>query len=307
MAWMQNTYNKVAMSIDVEDWYHSRHITSMCSNPNEQVKSFRRQYDRSYHLLDKPISYLLELFQTHQIKATFFIVADLIKENQYWLRKIVNDGHELACHDLHHIEYVGDGAEAEAALFKSNVGQAKQMLEDFSGRSVTGFRAPSAYFRPWMTEYLSELGFKYDSSVSINSLYSKVALDKTIGGTAPFQLGGPSGLIELPWPVLSVGGFKIPVGGGPVMRYFGGHVMVTGLKQSLRKGDSVFYCHPLDVTTEALPDIITSQRRRFWLGKGIRAQKALSIVLASFDTGTFVQCQNICERFEMHRKKRISV
>ena len=57
--------------------------------------------------------------------------------------------------------------------FETRTLKAKQMLEKASGQKVIGYRAPSAYIAGWMLDSLEKIGFKYDSSVSINSFYNK--------------------------------------------------------------------------------------------------------------------------------------
>lgn len=298
------------MSIDVEDWYHSRHVTSLSNNPNSDVLNFKDLYNLDYKLLERPLSSLLQLFEQKAIKATFFIVGDLIPDNLEILKAIVNAGHELACHELHHIEYVGSGGKAEVSLFKSNVGTSKKLLEDLTGKPIIGFRAPSAYYRPWMTEVLLELGFKYDSSIAVNSLFNKYETNLTGINTAPFILDNTQlkastsdkGLVELPWPYINIAGFKIPTGGGPVMRYFGANTMIYGLKQSLKRGDTVFYCHPLDISEDKLPDVISESRKRFWRGRGVSAFRSLQTILNAFDSGVFVKCEDAYIR---HAQKHV--
>ncbi len=45
--------------------------------------------------------------------------------------------------------------------------------EDASGQKVIGYRAPNAYIAGWMVDALEDLGFRYDSSVCVNSFYNK--------------------------------------------------------------------------------------------------------------------------------------
>lgn len=291
--------NKIALSIDIEDWYHSRHVTSLQIDPNRDIIEFREKYDKGYSFLDRPIDVILEELEQRSIKATFFIVADLIADNRKLFARIVDAGHEIACHELHHIEYVGDGEAEERRLFRENVSKSKALLEDLCGGEVVGFRAPSARYRTWMTRELTDLGFRYDSSISVNSLYNKTDGSLHELSSAPVALDpeklAPSSagrLLEIPWPYYEIAGFKIPAAGGPVLRFFGGRVIRAGLRQSLKRGDTVFYIHPHDISEEPLPEIIASSRRRFWVNRGNVAYKRFQFILNNF-AGRFCTCKEV--------------
>lgn len=287
--------NKIALSVDVEDWFHSRHVLSTDPDPIRNIQQFRDQYSLFPGQLERPLEDLLALYSARGIKATFFIVADLVKSYLPLLQKIVKLGHEIACHGLHHIEYRGPGSATEIAFFKSNIQKAKEILEDQLATEVIGFRAPSAYFRQWMIEPLLELGFKYDSSLAINSIFSKSKALNVPQTRAPFYWRSVSeepALFEIPWPYYSLLGFKMPAGGGPALRLFGPTLMKLGLKQTLRETDTSFYIHPLDISSEPLPSIILDKRKYFWRNKGQKTYQWYQQLLDHFP-GRFTTCQEI--------------
>ena len=48
------------------------------------------------------------------------------------------------------------------------------------------YRAPGAFISGWMIDLLEELGFKYDSSVSVNSIYNKTDIKPKNVTTVPY-------------------------------------------------------------------------------------------------------------------------
>ncbi|MFN8370474.1 MAG: polysaccharide deacetylase family protein [Bacteriovoracaceae bacterium] len=284
---------QIAISIDVEDWYHSRHVSSLSSDPNSDVINFKNQYNKNYNYLEVPLLETLSLLKKYNAKATFFIVADLIEQYEKLIRKMVDEGHEIGCHEMHHISYYGNGDERERELFRKNVTQSKMALEQFTKDKIIGYRAPSAIFRDWMIPELKALGFLYDSSICSNSLYRKSNLDLKNIATAPFFF--ENRLMEIPWPYLNLFGYRIPTGGGPTLRYFGYNVTKMGINQSLKRGDTSFYFHPLDISNDQLPDVIMEKRKKFWFNKGDVTLKRLKKILARYE-GDFCTCREIFEK-----------
>jgi peptidoglycan/xylan/chitin deacetylase (PgdA/CDA1 family) len=106
----------------------------------------------------------LELFDTLNIKATFFVVAaDL--ENAValaGLRQAVAAGHEIANHTLSHPYQFTNLSRKEIQL---EVGEAHRLVERDLGISMVGFRAPGYFINDRSLDVLESLQYKYDSSV----------------------------------------------------------------------------------------------------------------------------------------------
>lgn len=291
--------NRIALSVDVEDWFHSRHVSSLEQNPNQNVQDFFQAHDKGWDLLTRPVNQLLEIFQEQQILATFFLVAGLKKKYETLYKKITDQNHEIACHDLNHVGYMGQGDAQEQRLFITNVTEAKKQLEDICGRRVLGYRAPAAYFRSWMVPLLYEMGFVYDSSVSVNSLYNKTDSNLIGISTAPYRIGTrgllpdtTGQMLELPWPYYNFMGFKLPTPGGPALRLAGLWPTWLGLRQSLERGDTMFYIHPLDISDEPLPQIIQTARKTFWINRGPKTMRKFCRILNLFK-GRYCSCEKI--------------
>jgi peptidoglycan-N-acetylglucosamine deacetylase len=245
------------------------------------------------------------LLDTYNLKATFFVVADVAEHYPGLVEQISSRGHEIACHGLHHACKINPKTKKPLMTpgeFEERTLEAKNLLEKVSFQTVIGYRAPSAYIAGWMLDSLEKLGFKYDSSVSVNSLYNKS--DSNLGGvdSRPYypQIGqlGPGmkrKIVELPWPFFSFG-LKFPTAGGPMLRFLGAGYITKGLKQSSKRGHSVFYFHPIDIADEKFPATFSRNRPFYWLIKGTILEKRIVELFKSFGS-KFTLCHNIIEEF----------
>jgi hypothetical protein len=98
------------------------------------------------------------------IKATFFVLGWIAEQYPDLIRRIQKEGHEIACHGYAH-KLIYTQSEQE---FREDIRKAKVILEDITGSSVIGYRAPSYSITnksKWAFEVLIEEGFQYDSSI----------------------------------------------------------------------------------------------------------------------------------------------
>ena len=301
--------NKIALTVDVEDWYHSPIVTGSTFSKYNSVEEFFEKWNGKFDYLTEPTERVLNLLELYDLKATFFIVADIVDNYPQLVEKIVNKGHEIACHGLHHEMIVDEQGKPRqnSSDLKRNIRLAKEKLERISKEKVIGFRAPSAYIGGWMLDVLEDIGFKYDSSVCVNSIYSKMDKKPESVTTVPYypikgslEIGKEKrNLLEIPWPYWKVLGFKFPTAGGPFLRYGGARYIVRGLEQSLKRGDTVFYFHPLDLSEEKFPIASSKKRPFFWYGKGRRVEKSLRYIFDRYSQrGLFTTCREIREKWD---------
>ena len=277
MRMVGNTNNSLAITIDIEDWYH---IPSVCGSPFSVYRDtgdFFTHWKERYDYLTEPTGRILSLLRTYAIKATFFVVADVAEHYPGLVESIVSEGHEIACHGLHHgcaIDPKTKKPLIDQESFEKETKEAKNILEEIAGVPVTGYRAPSALIAGWMIDSLEKTGFVYDSSVSVNSLYNKT--DSSLQGVStrpyypePSRLtpGEKRDLVEFPWAYYDFCGLKVPTSGGPMMRFLNAGMIYKGLQQSLKRGHTIFYFHPIDVSYEDFP-AIGKGRPFYWMIKG---------------------------------------
>jgi len=301
------TESQLAVSVDVEDWYHVPAVTGSSFSEYDDVGEFMSEWNEEYDYLTEPTHRTLDLLDTFGITATFFIVADVVDHYPGLVKSIAERGHEIGCHGLHH-ECTIDPDTKEPRFsreeYANHLSRAKQKLEAASGKKVSGYRAPAAYVAGWVIDVLEEVGFNYDSSVSQNSLYNKT--DQELGEveTIPYTPkrgtltpGGDRDVIEIPWPYFDVKIGKIPAAGGPLIRLFGRRIIQAGIEQSLQRGDSVLYFHPVDIARQSFPSVGNTRRRpAYWLFKGKRTEARIRTLLSGLPSSRLTTCSSIHNR-----------
>jgi len=173
------------------------------------------------------------------IRGTFFVVGEEAQRHPDLVADIAGAGHEVALHGHRHVP-VGSLSPEE---LRSDLRQGRDVLEQASGTAVVGFRAPQFSLvrdAAWVADELAEAGFRYSSSVlpTANPLFGFPGAP-----TGPFRW--PSGLVELPAPLLGRGRMRVPLGGV----YF--RLLPLAVTRRLLDGPEVgdvpwVYLHPYD-------------------------------------------------------------
>lgn len=283
--------NRVIVSVDVEDWYHGPTVISpkVSSKTLESFLAGAEDAERAFRYIGS----CLDLLAAHDIKATFFWVAEYARRFEGLIKEVVARGHEVACHGLCHYSKLDSATGRNvfsAREFKARTREAKEILEGISGRKIIGYRAPNAYVSGMMIDVLEDLDFRYDSSVSVNSIYNKTDSELFGVNTAPYypRRGGldrgeeKRRIVEFPWPYFDIMGFKVQSAGGPFLRMFGTPLIKAGIRQSLRRGHSVFYFHPIDICVESIPLEFDFKRPLLWMVKGNVVKRRIARLLAEF-------------------------
>ncbi len=265
-----------SVTVDLEDWYH---IPSVCSSPYavyRTVNEFFEKWEGRYDYLTEPTKKALDILDEFNVTATFFVVADIVEHYPGLVESIAEKGHEIACHGLHHACKINPETKERLMSndeFEQKTFLAKKILEKVSGDRVVGYRAPNAFVGGWMLDSLESIGFKYDSSVSVNSLYNKTDSSLKTVSSFPYyplenglEVGGDRNFIEFPWAYYQ-NVFKIPASGGPILRFLGAPLVLNGLVQSLKRGHTIFYFHPIDISCTKFPSV-GNNRPFYWCMKG---------------------------------------
>src|SRR3972149_2646008 len=96
------TNYSLSITVDIEDWYH---IPSVCGSPFSaytDTNEFFGKWSDRYDYLSDPTKRVLNILEEFNITATFFVVADIIEHYPGLMESIVEHGHEIGCHGLHH-------------------------------------------------------------------------------------------------------------------------------------------------------------------------------------------------------------
>ena len=108
---------------------------------------------------------LLDLYEKHDIKSTFFFTGYIAKLYPEIVKMILPYGHEVASHGLSHTKENGfDIMPLNKQIY--HLKESKKILEDISGEEVVSFRAPALRVNSDTALALPESGFKIDSSIA---------------------------------------------------------------------------------------------------------------------------------------------
>ncbi|WP_334013454.1 XrtA system polysaccharide deacetylase [Alteromonas sp. S167] len=264
------------MTVDVEEYFQVEAFANQVS-----VSSWGSFKSR----LEGQIDILLEVFEHHDVKATFFTLGWVAKSCPNVIKKIVNQGHELASHGFMH-QHITRQSQEE---FRQDIQSAKKILEDVSGSAVLGFRAPCFSIRhdnDWAHEEIALAGYHYSSSsYPINhDLYGVPNAPST-----PYRLG--NGLLEIPVTTCKLMGKTLPAGGGGYFRLLPYAFFKFLLNKSLLSGGPAnFYTHPWEFDPEQprLPGDFKSQFRHNVNQK--HAANKLRRLCNDFSWGTMQEC-----------------
>ncbi|WP_428493290.1 XrtA system polysaccharide deacetylase [Rhodopila sp.] len=229
MTQMQN-----AMTVDVEDYF--------------QVQAFAHCIDRSDWAsfpsrVEANTNRILDQFAAAGVSATFFTLGWVAQRCPALIRRIVDDGHELASHGWDHTRV--DRQDPET--FRSDIRRTRALLEDIGGTTVTGYRAATFSIGArnlWAFPILRQEGYRYSSSINPirHDLYGMPDAPRV-----PFR-PDPDGVIELPMTTLRLAGRNWPCSGGGYFRLLPTALYRAGLTRINRAGQpGIFYFHPWEI------------------------------------------------------------
>jgi polysaccharide deacetylase family protein (PEP-CTERM system associated) len=226
-----------ALSVDVEDWYHP-----------ELVRPHLGEGSHSLRVREALVP-LLDLLRAHGVRATFFVVGELLAPLADLLQGLQEEGHELGCHGWSHqtLWALGpEGLREELVRFRKEAAR-------LGLRGIVGFRAPTFSLdrrTAWALSILAELGFRYDSSLfpARGPLYGVPGAP--LGRYRPSleDPGRPAAdgpVWELPPTVCRLGPWRVPVAGGAYLRLLPFAFLRWCLDRVAREGRPlVLYVHP---------------------------------------------------------------
>jgi len=233
---MNPTPIRNALTVDVEDYFQVSAFASHIA---------RDTWDRLPCRVERNVDLILAMLDEHKAHATWFTLGWIAERYPHLVRRIVEQGHELASHGYAHQRATGQCREE----FSQDITRAKILLEDLGGVAVKGYRAPSFSIgrgNLWALECLSEAGYRYSSSVY------PIRHDHYGMPEAPrfaFYPEGGSGLLELPVTTVSLFNRNLPAGGGGYFRLLPYGVSRWCLKRvnTVDRQPCIFYFHPWEI------------------------------------------------------------
>lgn len=113
--------------------------------------------------LDIFIPHVLDILDELQLKITFFVVGQdaVIKENQKYLKQIVERGHEIGNHSFHHESWLQSYTKNQ---IEEEIIKAENAIEAVVGYKPKGFRGPGFSWSKDLLETLSNRNYIFDAS-----------------------------------------------------------------------------------------------------------------------------------------------
>ncbi|MUH73691.1 XrtA system polysaccharide deacetylase [Psychrosphaera haliotis] len=226
-----------AMTVDVEDYFHVSAFDSLFS---------QKDWPNLEHRVDNNTRRLLDLFDEHGAKSTFFILGAVAEKFPDLVTEIDKRGHEVASHGFAHRRATTQTQQ----VFKEDVYRSKSFLEDTLGKSINGYRAPSFSINDtneWAYETLVELGFKYSSSTYPieHDLYG-------VPDWPRFKYDRPEGIIEIPVPTIRKNHKNKGIGGGGYFRLYPYWLSKRRIQKFEQEENAPysFYFHPWEIDAE---------------------------------------------------------
>lgn len=257
-----------AMSVDVEDYF--------------QVQAFagtveRSSWDARECRVERNTDTVLRLFDEAEIRATFFTLGWVAERYPQVIRRIVDQGHELASHGFAHFR----ADEQTPDAFRDDIRRTKALLEDAGGVPVRGYRAATFSIGAknlWAFDVLQEEGYHYSSSVNpIRHDFYGMPDAPRFG----FRPNGEGGIDEFPITTLRLGKRNLPCGGGGFFRLLPYPVYRWALRQvNARDGQPcIFYFHPWEIDPDQprIPGAPLKTRFRHYLNLERTASRLRSL------------------------------
>ncbi len=225
-----------ALTVDVEDYF--------------QVEAFAGRIDRdawdSHECrIERNVEHILEMFEAAGAKGTFFTLGWIAERYPALIRRVAEQGHELASHGFHHQR----ADRVSRTEFEDDISRSKSLLEDISGKAVRGYRAPCFSISArnlWALDVLEGAGYCYSSS--IYPIHHDAYGMPEAPRHAFYPFAGQQ-FLEIPVSSVRLLGRNWPSGGGGYFRLLPLSLSLATLShiRDREKRPCVFYFHPWEI------------------------------------------------------------
>lgn len=229
-----------AMTVDVEEYFTVQALDGAIPRERWPAQPMRA---------DRQTRRILDLFDAHAVKATFFVLGWVGERHPGLVREIARRGHEIAAHSYwHRLVYQMSPEE-----FRADLRRVRDLLQDLTGARVTGYRAPTYSVRRsslWAHEILAEEGFEYSSSI-FPIVHDRYGIPDYPRFPVQLEAAGRR-LWEFPLTTLRVAGRNVPVAGGGYLRLLPVRSVALALAHvNVREQRPVIvYLHPWEIDPE---------------------------------------------------------
>jgi polysaccharide deacetylase family protein (PEP-CTERM system associated) len=272
----------ILITVDLEDWFQVENLRP--AHPHTSWDSRELRVEANTHKL-------LDLFDQHNVRATFFVLGWLADKCPELIKEVSQREHEIASHGYNHQLC----SELPRSALQEDILRSKTVLENITAKPVVGYRAPNFSLTNDLIDILGNLGFKYDSSYNnfgLNKRHGKA--DGLFNLSSNNHLVTKNGIMELPMSNLALAGRVIPWSGGGYFRFWPSALFHSGVSRILKHDDNyMFYCHPWEVDPDQprVSSIGALSRFRHYLNLD-QTLNRLDRFFTRFHGGNFISCSN---------------
>lgn len=240
------------LGIDFEEWYHPKliqpYLTDQKKNP----------------LIINSIDKIIEWLRKNDTYATFFVVGELLEFKPDLLDKIIENGHEIGFHTMHHSEL--------NILNKEKFEEEILLFDRLTSKKSKGFRAPTFslnFSTSWAIDVLEKNGYVYDSSVIPVKSYMYGIPNGELG---PYRIKSTNmnkdsqdgKILEFPLLTTKFFGKRIPSAGGFYIRILPQKIIEKAIStyEKLNMPAST-YIHSWELAPEFMPRIPLPLKEKF--------------------------------------------
>ena len=101
---------------------------------------------------------VLDILDSHQAKASFFVIGDKAAAHPELIREIVKRGHSIENHSLKHSSFFGFFA---WTALRKDIGTAQEIVAAITGQAPAFFRSPMGIRNPLLDPVIARLGLRY--------------------------------------------------------------------------------------------------------------------------------------------------
>ena len=215
------------LTVNVEDYFQAGAFHKYISP---------RNWYRFESRLQKNTEETLALFAAHDTKATFFVLGWIAEKYPELVRRISDAGHEVASRGFLHQPLLKLTEESR----REDLHRSKALLEDTTGKEVTGFRLSDGWLTRRDLGFLNELraaGYLYDSSLMPRRRDFSSEPHRRLIHEHECELGT---LLEIPPSTARIAGIWLPIAGGNYLRQLPENMMRSAVHQWTKTEPSPF-------------------------------------------------------------------
>jgi len=282
------------LTFDVEDYFQVEAFKDYVSfnewpnYPSRVVENTRR---------------ITDILDERGVKATFFILGWVAERFPDMVKRLADNGHEIASHGYAHDMVYKQTPE----VFERDLVKSIEILETISGTKVIGYRAPTYSIIEdsfWAFDILIRHNLRYDSSI-FPIIHDRYGVPN--GQRFPHRINRKSGgsIMEFPLSTLRVWKGNFPVAGGGYLRLLPYWVLKASVRSLNRQQQpAIIYLHPweLDPDQPKIPNIPTKTRIRHYLNLHTTANK-LRKLIRDCAFGPICEVLKVCGYYQQSPKQ----